>query len=72
MDGTVISTKHGYQFLRVIEVAQYLGISRSKAYDLMMKGDIPTLRFGSSIRVRESDLEEYIQRSWSGWKQGKE
>jgi len=50
-------------------VADRLGISRSSAYQLMRRGDIPTIRFGGTVRVRECDLEEFIQRAWSGWKQ---
>jgi len=45
-----------------------LNISRSLAYQLMQHGEIPTVRFRGSVRVRENDLDEYIQRSWSGWK----
>lgn len=55
--------------LRADEVAQRLNISRSLAYQLMQRGEIPTVRFGGSVRVRESDLGAYVQRSWSGWKQ---
>lgn len=54
--------------LRANEVASRLSISRSLAYQLMLRGDIPTVRFGGTVRVRDCDLEEYIQRGWSGWK----
>ena len=70
MDSTLTSLNSRNQLLRAVEVARQLNISRSLAYQLMLRGDIPTVRFGGSVRVRESDLEEYIQRSWSGWKQG--
>ena len=55
------------RLLRANEVAQRLCISRSLAYQLMQRGEIPTVRFGSSVRVREHDLEEYMNRHWSGW-----
>ncbi len=55
------------KLLRANEVAQQLNISRSLAYQLMQRGEIPTVRFGSSVRVRECDLEEYMNRHWSGW-----
>lgn len=55
------------KLLRATEVAQRLCISRSLAYQLMQRGEIPTVRFGSSVRVRECDLEEYLNRHWSGW-----
>lgn len=53
--------------LKAEQVARRLNISRAKAYQLMQQGIIPTVRILHSVRVRESDLEEYIQRSWSGW-----
>ena len=56
------------RLLKAQEVAVQLNISRSLAYQLMQQGEIPTVRFRGSVRVRECDLEEYIQRSWSGWK----
>ncbi len=55
--------------LKATEVAKLLNISRSLAYQLMQRGDLPTVRFGGIVRVRASDLDEYIRRSWSGWKQ---
>jgi len=61
------STTTAPKLLRANEVAQRLNISRSLAYQLMQRGEIPTVRFGSSVRVRELDLEEYMNRHWSGW-----
>ena len=42
------------------EVAQKLHVSRSFAYLLMKRGDIPTVRIGTAVRVRPKDLEQYI------------
>ena len=61
------STTTAPKLLRANEVAQRLNISRTLAYQLMQRGEIPTVRFGSSVRVRELDLEEYMNRHWSGW-----
>jgi len=55
------------KLLRANEVANRLNISRSLAYQLLQRGEIPTVRFGSSVRVRECDLDEYLTRHWSGW-----
>ncbi len=60
---TNVTTK----LLRATDVAQRLCISRSLAYKLMISGELPTVRFGGSVRVRETDLDEYIARHWSGW-----
>lgn len=53
--------------IKATDIAERLQISRAKAYQLLKTGEIPTVRFGGSVRVRECDLAEYIQRSWSGW-----
>ena len=49
------------RLLKSDEVAEMLQISRSMAYALMKRGDIPTVRIGTSVRVRPEDLEKYIQ-----------
>jgi excisionase family DNA binding protein len=55
------------RLLRAIEVATKLNISRSLAYQLMRTGEIPTVRIFKSVRVKQSDVDEYIRRQWSGW-----
>jgi excisionase family DNA binding protein len=51
--------------LRSDEVAEILKVSVSMAYTLMRRGDIPTVRIGSSVRVRKEDLDRYIQENVS-------
>jgi excisionase family DNA binding protein len=58
------------QLLKATDVAMRLNISRSLAYQLMQSGDIPTVRISRSVRVLESDLEEFIQRCRSTPKLG--
>jgi len=48
------------RLLKGKEVASMLGVSTSFAYLLMKRGDIPTVRIGSAVRVRPEDLERYI------------
>ena len=48
------------KLLKSDEVAEILKVSRSFAYLLMKRGDIPTVRIGSSVRVRSVDLDWYI------------
>ena len=45
------------------EVAEILHLSRSKAYKLMQQGEIPTVRMGRTVRVKRSDLDDYIKQS---------
>jgi excisionase family DNA binding protein len=54
------------RLLNADEVATTLSISKSLAYKLMQKNKIPTVKINRSIRVRETDLNEFIQRSWTG------
>ena len=39
------------EYLTPDEVRQYLGIGRGTCYDLLRRGDIPSVRFGRLIRV---------------------
>lgn len=49
------------KLLKGKEVADKLGVSSSFAYLLMKRGDIPTVRIGTAVRVRLVDLERYIR-----------
>jgi len=52
--------------MKVSDVATRLNISRSLAYQLMQRGEIPTVRINSAVRVRPGDIEAYIQNCLSG------
>jgi excisionase family DNA binding protein len=49
------------RLLKATEVAELLGISKSFVYNLMKRGEIPTVRLGTALRVKQSDLEEFIK-----------
>jgi excisionase family DNA binding protein len=42
------------------EIAKILKVSRSHAYLLMKRGDLPVIHVGSLMRVRPEDLQCYI------------
>jgi excisionase family DNA binding protein len=42
--------------------ARMLGVSRSKLYELVAAGELPTVRIGRSRRVAVSDLEVFVRR----------
>lgn len=46
--------------LRVEEVAQILGIGRTKTYDLIKQGVIPTLKFGGARRVSRQVVDRML------------
>ena len=54
------------QLLKSEEVAKILHVSRSFAYLLMKRGDIPTVHVGNAVRVRPEDLERYINDNATG------
>ncbi len=37
--------------LRPVEAAEAIGISRSKIYELLASGELPSVRIGASVRV---------------------
>ncbi len=37
--------------LRPIEAAEAIGVGRSKVYELLASGELPSIRIGSSVRV---------------------
>jgi excisionase family DNA binding protein len=46
--------------LTVKEASEVLAISRSKLYDLLNSGYLPSVHIGRSMRIRIKDLEEYV------------
>lgn len=48
-------------WLRVPEVAEELNIPRSRAYELIQRGELPAVRIGErSIRVNRMELERFL------------
>ena len=48
------------KLLNAQEISHILNVSLPYAYSLMRRGEIPTVRMGRSVRVREQDLNKYI------------
>lgn len=51
------------RLLRLGEVAERLAISKSMAWKLVAYGQLRSVKIGRSVRVRPSDVEEYLARS---------
>ena len=47
--------------LTITEACQVLAISRSKFYDLLNSGHLPSVHIGRSRRIRMTDLEEFVK-----------
>ncbi len=54
--------------LRAEEVAKILNVSISLVYKLIEAGSLPSVQINSSVRIIQSDLYQYINNSWTGWK----
>ncbi|MDQ3506931.1 MAG: helix-turn-helix domain-containing protein [Actinomycetota bacterium] len=51
------------EWMKVPEAAELLGVTRSRMYDLVSRGEVPAVRIGErSIRVNRRDLEEFLRR----------
>lgn len=48
--------------LRPTEAAEAIGIGRSKIYELLASGDLPSIRIGGSVRVPVDALRAWIAR----------
>jgi len=47
-------------FYTIPEVAQYLKLSKSKVYHLVQTGQLPHIRIGKNVRVKDSELHKWI------------
>jgi excisionase family DNA binding protein len=50
------------ELLRAPEVARFLRVTPSRAYQVMASGQIPVVRIGRSVRVSRRQLEAWIER----------
>jgi excisionase family DNA binding protein len=46
--------------LKPMDVAEHLGISKSKVYELLASGALPSIRIGKSIRVPTEELRKWV------------
>ena len=51
---------HERLLLRPVEAAEVIGVSRSKAYELISRGEIPSIKVGGCVRVPVAALRAWI------------
>ena len=51
--------------LTIPEVARYLKMSKSKIYDLVSKKEIPHIKIGRNVRIRQTDLQIWMEKQTS-------
>lgn len=49
------------EYMKVPQVAEFLQIGRSRAYELVGSGEIPSVRIGRSVRVNRKELERWLE-----------
>jgi excisionase family DNA binding protein len=55
-------------FFTAVEISSILKISRALAYRLIAQGQIPSVRFGRTVRVKQVDLERFLQQNSSEYR----
>jgi excisionase family DNA binding protein len=50
-----------FQLFTVVEVSRFLGLGRSKVYELLYSGELKSVKIGGSRRIRYSDLGEFVR-----------
>jgi excisionase family DNA binding protein len=52
--------------LRPVEAAEVISVGRSKVYELIASGDLPSIRIGASVRVPVDALKAWISQRVAG------
>jgi excisionase family DNA binding protein len=47
--------------VRIPDRAETLGIGRSKIYELIATGELPTIRVGRAVRISVSTLQKWVE-----------
>lgn len=48
------------EYMSIKEVADFLGLHPNTIYRLCKQGDIPSIKFGTTIRINKEDLRSYL------------
>ena len=48
--------------LRIDEAAEWLGLSKRKTYELVIRGELPSVHIGRSRRIALTALESFVER----------
>jgi excisionase family DNA binding protein len=54
------------RIMTVPEVATYLQMSKSKVYYLIQRKEMPHIKIGRNVRIRQSDLEKWLAKMCIG------
>ncbi|PZR92577.1 MAG: DNA-binding protein [Candidatus Nephthysia bennettiae] len=48
------------QLLRAEDVRRFLGIGRTKVYEMIAQGELPVLRLGRQVRIPRAALAQWV------------
>lgn len=54
------SSMDSVRLLNAKEVAEILNVSKSQVFLMLRRGDLPAVKMGKLVRVRDVDLEKFI------------
>ena len=55
------ATQIEQEWLTVNDFQCWLGLGRSKSYELIQTGEVPSYRIGRVLRVRRQDVEAWLE-----------
>ena len=50
------------EWISVVQMQKILGISRTKAYQLVATGEVPAVKIGRVLRVNRGQLDAWLER----------
>lgn len=58
--------REGGRLISPAQLQDWLGLGRTKTYELLQSGGIRSYRVGRLVRVRKDDVEEFLERNRYG------
>ncbi len=52
--------------LKVMEAGEMLGVGRSRMYEMLYTGEIPSIRIGKSYRIPLKSLNQWVEQKQGG------
>jgi excisionase family DNA binding protein len=60
-------TEESTEYLMTVEeLRRFLAVSRTYAYRMLRDGELPSVRLGRSLRIRKSDLQQFVEEHTEG------
>jgi excisionase family DNA binding protein len=62
----------GREFLKPVEVSEAIGVSRTKIYWAIQRGEIPSVRIAGMLRVPRAWVDDQVKVALAGASEGSE